>query len=100
MAPHAIERLRKCGQAPTRVEAVSELVWGCLNRVRGNIAGSMMTSVNIRRKMTSPGVSVSDCSMGNLWTGAVATVGEGVRSAVRRVDEGYVRVERGGGLDT
>lgn len=99
----AMRRLREGGcsrvqAAPTRVEAVSELVWRCLNRMRQDAAGGMMTSVNVRRKMpslssSSSSVQLSDDSFGNLWVGvAAAAAAEGsVRSAVRRVDEGDVR---------
>lgn len=90
VSAHALQRLRKGGhqhtQPPTRVEAVSSLVWRCLNRLRVS-AGSLMTSVNLRKKMSE----LSDNSFGNLWIGVVAAAEESMRSAVMSVDEGYVR---------
>lgn len=89
MSADAIERLQKghCDrtEAPTRVEAVSALVWRCLDRMRGN-AGTMVTSVNIRKKVSG----LSDRSFGNLWIAVPAT-------EARRVNEEYVRRRESGG---
>ncbi|ONK71189.1 uncharacterized protein A4U43_C04F5800 [Asparagus officinalis] len=92
MSSQAIQKLRKGDhdqtQEPTRVEAVSELIMRCLKRMRMD-ANCMMITVNLRKKMASS--KLSDNSFGNLWINVDASGQERVRSAVRRVDEGYVR---------
>lgn len=113
ISPRAMARLRggrydRAMRVPTRVEAVSALVWRSLVRARGDAARGrrvvMGHSVNLRRRLSPP---LADESFGNMWIGVAAVgqlVGDGcddgggqevleeaMRKGVRKVDEEYVR---------
>ncbi|XP_058069860.1 stemmadenine O-acetyltransferase-like [Magnolia sinica] len=90
---------------PTRVEALSALIWRCIMRTRGE-EGSMRASLaahamNLRRRMSPP---LPDHSFGNIifFATSVATEREchedmqcylerKVRDAIRAVDSNYIK---------
>ncbi|RWR97793.1 vinorine synthase-like protein [Cinnamomum micranthum f. kanehirae] len=93
------------GWRPTRIEAVSALIWGALMRVRSDKglkkASVALHAVNLRPRMTPP---LPDCSFGNLWVHAVTAGVAGservedmqrcmegqVRDAIKAVDTDYI----------
>ncbi|XP_054785061.1 stemmadenine O-acetyltransferase-like [Prosopis cineraria] len=93
-----------CNCEPTRVEAVTALIWKSAMKVAGGAHQSMVShAINIRSRMAPP---LPENSVGNLWQQAIsALVGrevelrdlaEVVRKTIKRMDREYVRKLQGG----
>ncbi|XP_058077030.1 vinorine synthase-like [Magnolia sinica] len=96
---------------PTRVEAVSVLIWRSIMRARGEVgstrASAALQAVCLRRRMVPP---LPDNSFGNIVSGAISSVVvekyngdmqhylEGqMRDAIRKVDGNHIRRLQGPG---
>lgn len=99
----AMEMLKQVdGGQPTRVEAVSALVWRCIKRTQVENMLSMSHVVNFRKRMTP---LLSQESIGNMFLNVEITepitdtesiggaIEQNIRRAVRGVDEQFVRLK-------
>ncbi|KAI9116132.1 hypothetical protein K1719_013062 [Acacia pycnantha] len=95
-----------CNSKPTRVEAVTALIWKSAMEVAGGAHQSMVShAVNIRSRMAPP---LPENSIGNVWQQAVSPLvgrevelqdlAEVVRKTIKRMDGEYVRKLEGGGV--
>jgi shikimate O-hydroxycinnamoyltransferase len=89
----AMERLRQIdGGQPTRVEAVSALLWRCIKRVQVENMLSMSQVVNFRKRMAP---LLSEESIGNMWINVEITEPETSTESIRGTEQNIRRATKG-----